>query len=318
MQSRVVSLRDYREVSLDIPTFEPDLAALQRELDRLRNPYVSWQDGGAAARGDMVSCSLRSDVPRYQKDKVHFVAGSGVYNHALEELSVGMRAGETRTSSLPEGQVSLTVQAVKKRVTPPLSDEMVAALGLPGVLTVAQYRRHLLGLQLDQSAEQASYALTAQVKRTVLDESAFVLAKADWKLAVGQELDRCRAIARQDGMVLEEMTAEQFAGNIPVRSYAELVAMTQDSCWDSLRCYLAGRHYAERDGFVVTKRGHEAFLHDYASTWHVSEAQARDAQPWDTYEFNQYAAHAETLWRDHAVRLYREKNQLPDEEGDLR
>ena len=37
----------------------------------------------------------------------------------------------------------------------------------------------------------------------------------------------------QSGMVLEQMTPEQFAGNIPVKSYAELVAMTQDTCFDS-------------------------------------------------------------------------------------
>ena len=71
--------------------------------------------------------------------------------------------------------------------------------------------------------------------------------------AVERELDRCRAIARQSGMVLEQMTPEQFAGNIPVKSYAELVAMTQDTCFDSLRCCLLGQHYAQNDGFAVTE-----------------------------------------------------------------
>ena len=103
----------------------------------------------------------------------------------------------------------------------------------------------------------------------MLDGSAFVLCKADWKQAVERELDRCRAIARQSGMVLEQMTPEQFAGNIPVKSYAELVAMTQDTCFDSLRCCLLGRHYAQNDGFAVTEAGYAAFLQDYAATWHT-------------------------------------------------
>ena len=105
----------------------------------------------------------------------------------------------------------------------------------------------------------------------------FVLCKADWKQAVERELDRCRAIARQSGMVLEQKTPEQFAGNIPVKSYAELVAMTQDTCFDSLRCCLLGQHYAQNDGFAVTEAGYAAFLQDYAATWHTTAEEARAA-----------------------------------------
>lgn len=179
-----------------------------------------------------------------------------MYNPTLEALAIGMQAGETRTATLPEGEVTLTVQAVQKRVVPALTDEMAAACKLPGVRTVAGYRRYLLAQQRDKAAAQAAWTLAARIKRAVLDESVFVLCKADWKQAVERELDRCRAIARQSGMVLEQMTPEQFAGNIPVKSYAELVAMTQDTCFDSLRCCLLGRHYAQNDGFAVTEAGY--------------------------------------------------------------
>ena len=56
MQSKLVAAKDYHEVALDIPAFVPDQAALQKELDRLRNPYVTWEPGGTAAAGDMVRC----------------------------------------------------------------------------------------------------------------------------------------------------------------------------------------------------------------------------------------------------------------------
>ena len=147
MQSKLVAAKDYHEVALDIPAFVPDQAALQKELDRLRNPYVTWEPGGAVAAGDMVRCSLRSALPRFQKDSIRFVAGSGMYNPTLEALAIGMQAGETRTATLPEGEVDLTVQAVQKRVVPALTDEMAAACKLPGVRTVAGYRRYLLAQQ---------------------------------------------------------------------------------------------------------------------------------------------------------------------------
>ena len=56
MQSKLVAAKDYHEVALDIPAFVPDQAALQKELDRLRNPYVTWKPGDAVAAGDMVRC----------------------------------------------------------------------------------------------------------------------------------------------------------------------------------------------------------------------------------------------------------------------
>ena len=152
MQSKLVAAKDYHEVALDIPAFVPDQAALQKELDRLRNPYVTWKPGGAVAAGDMVRCSLRSALPRFQKDSIRFVAGSGMYNPTLEALAIGMQAGETRTATLPEGEVALTVQAVQKRVVPALTDEMAAACKLPGVRTVAGYRRYLLAQQRDKAA----------------------------------------------------------------------------------------------------------------------------------------------------------------------
>ena len=144
MQSKLVAAKDYHEVALDIPAFVPDQAALQKELDRLRNPYVTWKPGGAVAAGDMVRCSLRSALPRFQKDSIRFVAGSGMYNPTLEALAIGMQAGETRTATLPEGEVALTVQAVQKRVVPALTDEMAAARKLPGGRTAAGYPRYPL------------------------------------------------------------------------------------------------------------------------------------------------------------------------------
>ena len=58
----------------------------------------------------------------------------------------------------------------------------------------------------------------------------------------------------------------------------------------------------------MTEAGYAAFLQDYAATWHTTAEEARAAMPKETYTFNQYAAHAEEVWRAHADRLYRDKN----------
>ena len=241
----------------------------------------------------MVRCSLRSALPRFQKDSIRFVVGSGMYNPTLEALAIGMQAGESRTATLPEGEVTLTVQAVQKRVVPALTDEdgrRVQAAGgahggrvpaLPAGAAAGQSRR---AGRLDAWPPGSSGA--------VLDESVFVLCKADWKQAVERELDRCRGHrpAERHGAGTDDPRA--VCREHPVKSYAELVAMTQDTCFDSLRCCLLGQHYAQNDGFAVTEAGYAAFLQDYAATWHTTAEEARAAMPKETYTFNQYAAHA--------------------------
>ncbi len=246
MKSRVLRAKDYREVDVKLllKPFTPDEAALETELRRLTNPYICWEAGTTVFPGDQVMCRLASDCPRFQKEKVRFVAGSGMFHKELEELSIGMEAGETREAVLPEGKVSLTLVGVMNRVVPEPGDEMVEKLGLDGVHTVAEYRAYLLEQQKAAAFQEDSYDALNQLMRDVISGSEFVLDREDWAEAINRELDRCRTLCRQEGMVLEEMTPEQFQGRIPVKSYHELVAMLQYGGWDKLCRYLLGCRYA--------------------------------------------------------------------------
>lgn len=158
MKSRVLQIKDYREVDITplLKPFVPDEAALETELRRLTNPYVRWETGETASAGDQVVCRLVSDCPRFNKEKVRFVAGSGMFHKELEALVIGMTVGEAREADLSEGRVSLTLTGVMNRVVPELSDEMVEKLGLEGVDTVADYRAYLLAQQKDSAFRMPS------------------------------------------------------------------------------------------------------------------------------------------------------------------
>ena len=171
MKSRVLRAKDYREVDVKplLKPFAPDEAALEAELRRLTNPYIRWETGTTVSPGDQVVCRLASDCPRFQKEKVRFVAGSGMFHRDLEDMSIGMEAGETRETVLPEGKVSLTLTGVMNRVVPEASDEMVEKLGLEGVHTVAAYRAYLLEQQ-----KEAAALLAAKEIRTVDEYTAKV------------------------------------------------------------------------------------------------------------------------------------------------
>ena len=306
MKSRVLRLKDYREVDVKslLKPFVPDDAALEAELRRLTNPYIRWEAGTAVSPGDQAVCRLVSDCPRFQKEKVRFVAGSGMFHKELENLSMGMTVGGTREIVLPEGRVSLTLTGVMNRVAPEPGDKMVEKLGLDGVHTVAAYRAYLLEQQKAAAFQEDSYDALNHLMREVIGGSEFVLDREDWAETINRELDRCRTLCRQEGMTLEEMTPEQFQGRIPVKSYHELVAMLQYDGWDNLCRYLLGCRYAETDGFHSGEAEYEAFIADYAKTWRVCAENAREANPFESFIFNEYAGHAYTVLKNYIREFY--------------
>lgn len=306
MKSRVLQVKDYRDVDVKplLKPFTPDEEALETELRRLANPYIRWEEGEQVYAGDQAACRLVSDCPRFNKEKVRFVAGSGMFHQELEALAIGMKVGETRKTVLPEGGVALTLTGVMNRTVPAPSDEMVEKLGLEGVRTVKDYQAYLLAQQKEAAFKQDSYEPLNRLARDVIDGSEFVLNREDWAAVVNRELDRCRALCRQEGMVLEEMTPEQFQGRIPVKSYHELVAMLQYEGWDKLCRYLLGCLYAESDGFRTGEAEYGEFIADYVRSWHVSEENAREANPYDSFLFNEYAGHAYTVLKKYIRKFY--------------
>ena len=306
MRSRVLKAADYRSVDIGglLKPFEPDDAALEAELRRLANPYIRWEEGEQVSAGDQAICRLASDCPRFNKEKVRFVAGSGMFHQELEALAIGMKAGETRKTVLPEGGVALTVTGVMNRIVPEPSDEMVEKLGLEGVDTVADYRTYLLAQQKEAAFQESSYEPINRLMEEVIGGSEFVLYREDWAAAVDRELDRCRALCRQEGMVLEEMTPQQFQGRIPVKNYHELVAMAQYNSWDGLCRYLLGRWYAQTDGFQSGEADYEEFIADYVKTWHVSEENAREANTYENFLFHEYAGHTYTVLTKYIREFY--------------
>ena len=306
MKSRVLQVKDYRTVDLKewIKPFILDEAALEREFQRLTNPYIRWEPGERAASGDLVTCCLVSECPRFQKDRVRFAASSGMFHPVLEKISVGMAVGETRETDLPEGRVALTVLEVTRRVVPEPTDEMAAKLGLEGVLDLASYRAYLIEQQKEKHLEEVLYEPVQYLTETMLAETEFVLYKEDWSRAVEWELDRSRVLCLQEGMTLEEMTAEQFDGRIPVKSYYELVAMVQNNAWGALRRYLLGKYYAETDGFTVSEADYQAYIESYSQRWGFTAEQAREINPYDSFVFGEYAYHAHSVLSTYVKQLF--------------
>lgn len=291
MKSRVLTLKDPKSVDYS-PYLKPFVLNQERlrcERNRIANPYIRWEEGTTIFPGDMAVCRMESDCPRFNKESVRFVAGSGLFHRELEALVVGMTVGETRQIDLPEGRVALTLTQATNKIVPKISDEMVEKLGVEGVRTVADYDAYLITQQKEETFRERVYEPLNYLIHQVIDHSEFVLYQVDWQYVVDLRLEWNRVLTRREGLTLETMTAKEFEGRIPVKCYDELVALEQREAWNNLCMHLLGRYFAREQGFQPDQAGYAASLQNYMNNWGVSEEEAREIESYEFYSFFAYS-----------------------------
>ncbi len=304
MRSRILNLKAYDTVSIARyqTVFQADEQKLSYELNRLRNPYIQWLEGTKPSRGDMVTCCMVSENPRFNKASMPFAVGVGLLPGDLDAAVLEMEVGQTRQATAKGEAVEVTLLSVRNRFVPELSDAMIKALELPGVETVEAYREYLLAQQRREVAEKAAWEPVHQVVNAVLDETEFVFFKSDWDYIVGLKLQRMRALCRQEGLVFEEMTEADFVGKVPdVKDYRGVIMLEQDAAWDLLRQSVVGRHYAALEGFATSQEGYEKSIADYMQMWGVTEAEARESNTYELYEVCEYAGYFYNKVRQYVI-----------------
>lgn len=294
MRSYALSILEPDKVNLSAwiaPVF-PDPEQVEAELRRVVLPYVRWEPAEEAQAGDLAVCRTESELPRFQKNRLKLLIGSGMFHSELEQAVIGMTPGNCRAVALPEGEVLITLLELSRQKTPEPDDEMIHRLGLDGIDTVEAYRAYLFGkLRRDKAAELLPEPLSRLI-REVIGGSEFVLCREDWESVVRMHIERSRILFRQEGIDMERAKPEDFRGRIPVQSYYELLALEQSEAWQNLCLYLLGRNWAGIDGYVPEKTQYEENIKNYCKTWHASEENAREANTWEAFVFSEYVSHA--------------------------
>lgn len=302
MKSRIACLYDYNNIELNQykVNFAVDEKKIDVEMNRLINSKIEWVDGEIANKDDIIICRLNSDIKKYNKDNIKICIGKGLFNLYLEQEVIGMHEGDMKTVVIDKNNVIVTINKIVKRVVPHITDEMVQELKIDGVHTVEEYRGHLIKLQKKESIENAAYAATQYVMQQVREKSDFILKKQDWNKIINIELERCSYIARQEGLDIRKMTEKQFQGKIPVRSYEELVCLTQSNAWESLNDYLVGKYYADKEGFSVSEK-------EYAETCNITDDESAKSNLFEDYKIKKYQGYyfkkikkyvEEYLWKE--------------------
>lgn len=268
--------------------FVVDEKVIQTALNRLVNKHISWSEGEAAKAGDVVTCSMESNLEKFNRQNMQLTLGIGLFDKEVEKALVGAKAGE-KIDLLKDGEkVEIQVLSVRNKYVPQLTDEMVQELALPGVDTVEGYRQHLVEAQKKEQYNDDSYEAYRYVIRTVLERSDIVIKEADWQQDVNWQLHKTRTYCVDEGLVLEEMKDSDWDGKVPVKSYFEFVAMLQKSAWESVAMMVLGYEEAQKQGYAPSQQEYETFLDEMVTGWGGKREMYAEATPFEFFEAFSY------------------------------
>lgn len=114
---------------------------ISRALETLAHDRARLEDVSEVRMFDAVQCRGVSDQPRWNRQNLLFYPGRGLCEAVFEEACLGKEVGETYTVTTGDGDVTLTVERIVRRIIPNVDDTLVQTEGIADVDTVADYFR---------------------------------------------------------------------------------------------------------------------------------------------------------------------------------
>ncbi len=146
----IFELGDVSEIELPAFSLEVIDTEIENELERLQNDHASWEpaDDSEAEDGMLIEADLHgemeeSDDDPYDEEKASFVIGEGKVPPEINEALQGAKTGAeiVATKVFPEDDpeekrrgkrvdYTIKVHSLKRKVLPPIDDDLAATLGL--------------------------------------------------------------------------------------------------------------------------------------------------------------------------------------------
>lgn len=199
---------------------------VQRDVARLGLRYAAESEAEIAETGDTVCCC--ADAESYPDGRVILLYTAAALPGAegAEKAAVGKRLGESFETTIAGKAVRLTVEKILRRTPAEVNDALVAAMGLEGVSTVAEYSAYAREKRAADQRLEKSKEITRYLADTMTAESEFDYDPAALEKAIDEEIELYIADYGEDSldMTQEEMRAaiaDHFKQGWVARAFCE-------------------------------------------------------------------------------------------------
>lgn len=146
MRSKIIKLYDYRQIELPETVYIDGVKRrMDREIATLCKKFKRIEEVGSIEKGDVVTLSLKSEKPKFNREKLKLNVGSKLFDADFEAQLIGLKVGETAVLKAGEEDVEVKVLESRRSIYPELTDEIVAEgmmreeYNEPDIKTVEQY-----------------------------------------------------------------------------------------------------------------------------------------------------------------------------------
>lgn len=224
MKSTVTKLADYGDLLNNFKiNFELDETMLDKELEIILKKNKLVEAVNQIEKNDLVTVNLISDNKKFNQRKLKLVVGSNYFSETLEERLIGLSVNDEKSYIIDNDKVMVEIIDIKRNSLPKLTDEIIKNENIPGVETIADYKK----LFYDDS--KANYITSEVIKLSIavfnklLKESEFSIFEADVEEMLEEMMNYYRKAAKNEGFELEEMTEAQISKISNAKSYDELL-----------------------------------------------------------------------------------------------
>ncbi len=172
MKSRVTNLYDYHQYRPpeELRRWRVPDNQIDDRLDLLSRNHSLQADVDSVQEKDSVACRGESTVPRWNQPVLFFYPGYGLCE--VEDALLGMKVGESKTVSTTEGEITLTVLRILRRVNHPVDDALVQLESIEGVQTLEDYRRWYRETTEDKNREEQPIRMAYGLQNAIEENSA--------------------------------------------------------------------------------------------------------------------------------------------------
>lgn len=306
-KSKALSIFDFREIDLSryAAPFSMSKEELEERLTKLRTRHAPMAEADSVETGDFVMLDTVSEAPRFRKTGVTLHVGKGLFSRELEQEILGMRVGEARTVALPDAAAQVTIRSIRRRILPPLTDDVVASWGIEDAKTV----EHLIAVLKEEArsqyvadtAESVAVAVSGEANR----RSLFDLDEEEIRTVEDEGRNMAEDMLRSVELDPATATDEEVLA-VSGRTKQEHFDFLRWLSLDGLKSAVIGELMMERDGVEVRAEDYRTALQSCADGMGVTLEEAGKILPYDKF-LRQTAANYYFEQIENYVKIYLER-----------
>ncbi len=224
MTSRIISINEPDLNALPALPLDVYHDVVDAELSTFARKHAVTTESDIVGAGDVVRLSLRGPSARLTKTDASVSVGAHLLDEKLERGLLGLTRGTEEVIDSSEGPVEVKITSIHARAVPPLSDDIVRETTNGRFDTVAAYREARLAEQTQEGIADLAYT----AYEATIHTGNFELDPSDLQRVIQFEMERCRALAAEDGLVFDDLSGDELGVRVGVPTMDEFLQLLDD------------------------------------------------------------------------------------------